>query len=105
MLIKSIQQLNKWKPERIQEYCSAITANSITKLKENGFSIEDEAWRGAHMFGIRLPKAADLEKIKAFLLKHKIYVSVRGTAVRISPNVYNTEKDLERLTKVLLKAL
>lgn len=105
MLMKSLQQLNTWKPERIQEYCAAITANSVTKLKEKGFIIEDEAWRGAHMFGIRLPKGADLEKIKASLLKHKIYVSVRGNAIRISQNVYNREEDLDKLTKVLIKAL
>jgi selenocysteine lyase/cysteine desulfurase len=105
MLMKSIQQLNKWKPERIQEYCAAITASSVTKLKEKGFIIEDEAWRGAHMFGIRLPKGADLEKIKASLLKHKIYVSVRGNAIRISQNVYNREEDLNKLTKVLIKSL
>lgn len=105
MLMKSIQQLNKWKPERIQEYCAAITASSVKKLKEKGFIIEDEAWRGAHMFGMRLPKGADLEKIKASLLKHKIYVSVRGNAIRISQNVYNREEDLMKLTKVLIKAL
>lgn len=105
MLMKSLQQLNTWKPERIQEYCAAITANSVTKLKEKGFIIEDEAWRGAHMFGIRLPKDADLEKIKASLLKHKIYVSVRGNAIRISQNVYNREEDLDKLKKVLIKAL
>ncbi|HET9053587.1 MAG TPA: aminotransferase class V-fold PLP-dependent enzyme, partial [Cyclobacteriaceae bacterium] len=105
MLIKSIQQLNKWKPERIQEYCASISENSIATLRKKGFVIEDEAWRGAHLFGIRLPKAADLEKIKASLLKHKIYVSVRDTALRISPNVYNREEDLNKLTSVLLKAL
>lgn len=105
MLIKSVQRLIKWKPERIQEYCAAITASSVTKLKEKGFIIEDEAWRGTHMFGIRLPKGADLEKIKASLLKHKIYVSVRGNAVRISQNVFNREEDLQKLTKVLIKAL
>lgn len=105
MLIKSIQQLNKWKPERIQEYCAAITANSVTKLKEKGFIIEDAAWRGAHLFGIRVPKSSDLEKIKASLRKHKIYVSIRGNAIRISQNVYNREEDLTKLTKVLIKTL
>lgn len=105
MLIKSIQQLNKWRPERIQEYCAAITANSVTKLKEKGFIIEDDAWRGAHMFGVRLPKGADLEKIKTELLKHNIYVSVRSNAVRVSQNVYNREEDLAKLTKILIKAL
>jgi hypothetical protein len=37
------------------------------------------------------------------LLKHKIYVSVRGNSIRVAPNVYNTEKDLQKLMKVLTK--
>jgi selenocysteine lyase/cysteine desulfurase len=105
MLMKSIQTLNKWKPERIHEYCAGITSNAITRLKEKGFIIEDDAWRGAHLFGIRLPKHADLEKVKTALLKNKIYVSVREGALRISPNVYNREEDLNKLARVLLKTL
>jgi selenocysteine lyase/cysteine desulfurase len=105
MLMKSVEQLNKWGVDRIQEYCKAISASSIMRLKEKEFIIEDEAYRGSHLFGVRLPKGVDLEKIKAALLKHKIYVSVRGNSIRVSPNVYNTEKDLQRLTKVLLSAL
>lgn len=105
MLIASLKQLNKWKPERIQEYCAGITKTSVEKLKARGFFIEDEKWRGAHMFGVRLPAGADLEKIKAALLKNKIYVSVRGAAIRLSPHLYNREADMEKFTKVLIKAL
>lgn len=105
MLMKSVQTLNKWNPERIQEYCAAITGNAINRLKEKGFIIEDDAWRGAHLFGIRLPKHVALEKVKAALLKNKIYVSVREGALRISPNVYNREEDLAKLARVLLKAV
>lgn len=105
MLLKSIEQLNKWGVERIQEYCKTISASCVARLKEKGFIIEDEAYRGSHLFGVRLPKEMDLEKVKASLLKHKIYVSVRGNSIRVSPNVYNTEKDLQKLTKVLLSAV
>jgi selenocysteine lyase/cysteine desulfurase len=105
MVMKAIQQLNKWGVERIQEYCKTIGAESILQLKEKGFIIEDEAWRGSHLFGVRLPQGADLEKVKASLLKHKIYVSVRGNAIRVAPNVYNTERDLQKLVKVLSSAL
>jgi selenocysteine lyase/cysteine desulfurase len=105
MLIKSVEQLNKWGVDRIQEYCKTISAESITQLKEKGFIIEDDAYRGAHLFGVRLPKGIDLEKVKASLLRHKIYVSVRGNSIRVSPNVYNTEKDLQRFTKILLSTL
>lgn len=105
MMLKALQQLNKWGVDRIQEYCTSITRNSIGILKERGVIIEEEQWRGSHLFGIRLPQGSDLEKVKSALLTHKIYVSVRGSSIRVAPNVYNTEKDLHRFTKVLLKAI
>lgn len=103
MLLKAVEQINKWGAGRIQEYCRSITAESILKLKEKGFIIEDEAWRGSHLFGIRLPEGVNLDTVKAALLKKKIYVSVRGSSIRVAPNVYNTEKDLQKLTKVLTR--
>ena len=33
--------------------------------------------------------------------KNRIYVSFRGNAIRVAPNVYNDEKDLKKLVKVL----
>ena len=103
MLLKSVQQINKWGVDRIQEYTKSIGEESIQKLKEKGFIIEDEAWRGSHLFGIRLPQGLELSKVKAALLKHKVYVSYRGTALRVAPNVYNTEKDFQKLVRVLSK--
>lgn len=105
MMMKAIKQLNKWGVDRIQEYCKTISADSVVRLKEKGFMIEDETWRGSHLFGVRLPQSVNLDKVKAALLKHKVYVSVRGSAIRVAPNVYNTEKDLQKLTKVLLSTL
>lgn len=105
MMLKALEQLNNWGVERIQEYCKSITTESVLRLKENGFIIEDEQWRGSHLFGVRLPAGADLEKVKGALLKHKVYVSVRGNSIRVAPNVYNHELDMKRLTKVLLTAI
>lgn len=105
MLLKAIQQLNNWGPERIQEYCRHIGQPTLEKLAEKGFIIEDEAWRSAHLFGIRLPGNVNMDDVKKSLLKHNVYVSFRGNAIRIAPNVYNTEKDFEKLYKALTKAL
>ncbi len=103
MLLKSVQQINKWGVARIQEYCKTISADSIPRLREKGFMIEDDAWRGSHLFGIRLPQGMELRKVKDSLLKHKVYVSYRGDAIRVAPNVYNTEKDFQKLVKVLTR--
>jgi len=103
MLLKAIQQLNNWGIGNIQEYCTSIGEESILKLQEKGFVIEDKEWRGSHLFGVRLPQQMDLEKVKASLLKHKVYVSVRGIALRVAPNMYNTEADLQKLVRVLTR--
>ena len=105
MLLKALEQLNKWKPENVQLYCKSITQNTIDELVELGFWIEDEAYRTSHLFGIRLPLELELQKVKEDLLKKKIYVSYRGDAIRISPNVYNTRDDLKKLSTTLIQSL
>jgi selenocysteine lyase/cysteine desulfurase len=105
MLLNAIQQINNWGPERIQEYCRNISTEAIGQLREKGFVIEDEGWRGAHLFGIRLPQHADVERIKSSLLKYKVYVSFRGNAIRVSCNVFNTPNDLQKLVRALGQAI
>lgn len=101
MMTAALKQINLWKPDSIQKYCAKITHEPIQQLRQAGFWIEDEDFRGHHLFGVRFSKDVDLEKIKLKLKKNKISVSVRGDAIRISPNVYNTENDLLKLVKVL----
>jgi selenocysteine lyase/cysteine desulfurase len=104
MLLKSVSQLNRWGIDNIQDYCREITRESITLLRENGFWIEDDLFRGNHLFGIRLPEAKNIEAVKNALSKKNIFVSFRGDAIRVSPNVYNTEEDMRRLAKALISA-
>lgn len=104
MLLEALRQVNQWKPERIQKHCASITRKPIELLRSSGFWIEDDAFRGQHLFGIRLPAGTDMEVVKRQLQKHKISVSIRGNAIRVSPHVYNTEADMTLLTKALLKA-
>jgi selenocysteine lyase/cysteine desulfurase len=101
MLLNAIATLNKWHVENVQAYCSAISESMIRNLRENGFWIEDAESRGGHLFGIRLPDGTDVNKIKNALVKNNIYVSFRGDAIRVSPNVYNHERDMQKFAKVL----
>lgn len=97
MLIKAIEQLNKWQPQHIQAYCKAISKEAIKEIKSLGCFIEEEHYRASHLFGIYLPKHINLDKLKAAFSKQNTYVSFRGNAIRVSPNVYNTEEDFEKL--------
>jgi selenocysteine lyase/cysteine desulfurase len=39
------------------------------------------------------------------LAEEKIYVSIRGDAIRIAPHLYNDERDIEKLFKILNKLI
>ncbi len=100
MLLKSLEQLNSWGVDNIQIYCKSITQKPIEALKAKGYWVEDETFRGAHLFGIR-KEGLEVEKIKKILEKEHIFVSIRGSSIRVSPNVYNTEKDVMKLVEAL----
>jgi selenocysteine lyase/cysteine desulfurase len=102
MLLKAVEQINKWHVENIQEYCASITNSGISTLKQKGFWVEDENYRGSHLIGIRIPKEKNIQSIKEQLLKKNIYVSYRGDAIRLAPNVYNDAADINKLIKVLI---
>ncbi len=101
MLLEALKALNKWKPANIQAYCESITTRPLATLQDMGCWVENVAYRGSHLFGVRLPNATSLEVLKQRLADEKIYVSLRGDAVRVSPSVYNEEEDLMRLVGVL----
>jgi len=104
MLLESLRQINQWKPKGIQQYCASITKNPIILLREAGYWIEDEKYRGHHLFGIRLPQGKSIDAIKRGIQANNISVSIRGNAIRVSPHVYNTQADLMKLVKVLVSA-
>ena len=56
------------------------------------------------MIGLRLGRRVP-EGLAARLSEEKVFVSVRGESVRVSPHLYNTEKDVERLFEVLDRAI
>ena len=62
MLLAALKQLNEWQPERIQEYCKKISQKAVAELKTLGCIVEDEDYRGHHLFGIELPESAEPQK-------------------------------------------
>jgi selenocysteine lyase/cysteine desulfurase len=104
MLVAALEQLLEWRPERVQQYCRELTRGLRGEARALGYTLEDEAWCGAHLFGIRLPKSLDLPRLQQLLRERRVFVSVRGDAVRVSPNVYNDQADVQALADVLRAA-
>lgn len=97
MLSEAIRQLLEWTPAGIQDYCKSISEDVLPILRDRGYFVEDSASRGQHLFGIYLPKNASMDILKKKIADNNIYVSYRGQAIRVAPNVYNTKEDLEKL--------
>lgn len=105
MLKTALEQVLAWGPARIQEYCRTLTADLLDQVRELGCTVEDEAWRGSHIFGIRLPVGVDPAAVQAALAARNVWASLRGSALRVSPHVYNDEGDVAALRDGLLDAL
>jgi selenocysteine lyase/cysteine desulfurase len=104
MLKTALEEIHAWRPDRIQAYCAKLSEPAIAEAVSIGFRVEQSAWRAAHLFGLRTPPGLDLADLQAALQRARVSASLRGTALRVSPNVYNDESDTAALLGVLRSA-
>lgn len=101
MLIAALEQILDWSVEAIAAYTGALRDElfSAPALAAAGIETEDRGSR--HLFGLRLPSRDAAESLHAALAASGVHVSVRGSAIRVSPHVYNDATDLEALLRGL----
>jgi len=99
--VASLRLLLEWRPDRVQAYCRALTGGLVDEARALGYAVEDEPWRACHLFGLRMPRSVDLGALRDALARRNVSASLRGSALRLSPNVYNDEADIEALLAVL----
>ena len=97
MLTAAIQQINSWGVENIYSYIKSITTPCFDLLDLDKVWFEEEKYRAAHLFGLKPKK--NLDKILKKIREKNIYVSLRGDSIRVSPSVYNTKDEIEKLFK------
>ncbi len=100
----SLELLLDWTPGGIQEYCRALTSGALEELGSVGYTVEDPAYRAHHLFGVRMPPSVELTALRDRLAARDVHASLRGTALRLSPNVYNDENDVGALAEELRAA-
>lgn len=105
MQIAALKQIITWTPEAIQEYCYETTINSVRKLRELGCFIVNDEYRAHHLFGILLPEKINTEVLKTKLNENDIYISFRGSYIRVSCHVYNTKEDFQKLAACISSCL
>jgi selenocysteine lyase/cysteine desulfurase len=101
MVVAGLEQVLDRRPERVQAYCAALTSGLFDRVRALDYTVEDEAYRGAHLFGLRAPDGVDLRAVADRLRERNVFVSLRGSAIRVSPHVYNDAADVEALVGAL----
>ncbi len=101
MMIAALELILEWDPVRIQQYCRDLTGGLTAVTRKLGLAVEDSDWRGEHLLGVRLPPGLQLDELQTRLAARRVYASLRGDALRVSPNVYNNAADVEALSRVL----
>lgn len=105
MQIAALKQIIEWTPKAIQNYCKDISRDAVKEFKALGCEIEDDNYRSHHLFGIKLPGSLDLHALKKDLFDKNIFVSFRGSYIRISCHLFNTADDFKPLINCLASHL
>jgi selenocysteine lyase/cysteine desulfurase len=100
MATAAIRQLREWGVESIaatiREHTSAIAAGAAAL----GYASAPPSLRGPHMMGLRRAGGVPAD-LPARLAEQRVYVSLRGDSIRVSPHVYTTPADIARLLAAL----
>jgi selenocysteine lyase/cysteine desulfurase len=97
---RALKQLLEWNVTQISETAGALNRRLASAAAELGFSSPPDELRAPHYLCLRR-KAGIPRELPEVLAREKVYVSVRGSSVRVTPHVYNSAEDLERLIACL----
>jgi selenocysteine lyase/cysteine desulfurase len=105
MLVEALRLVQDWGPARIQAYTSGLSSGLMEEAEALGYQVEVEAFRVGHLFGIRMPAGLSIETVRETLEREKVSSSLRGSALRVSPHVYNDKEDVDALARALRAAV
>lgn len=100
MAIRAMQQILAWGVPEIAATLAVKTLSIAERAGQMGLNSVPQDQRAGHYLGLEFPDGIPA-KIHERLAEHKVYVSIRGNNMRVTPHLYNTEMDSNRLFEVL----
>ena len=100
----AMQQVLDWGIDNISETLGQTTDLIENRASKLGIEAVPAELRGRHMVGLHLGPHAPKDLAER-LAAESVFVSVRGENLRVSPHLYNTGEDVERLFGVLASVL
>ena len=100
MAAAALEQILAWGVDNIAATLTARTAAIAERARAIGLDSQPVERRAGHFLGLQFPEGVPPGLLDA-LAREKVYVSVRGSSVRVTPHLYNTDADAERLFAAL----
>jgi selenocysteine lyase/cysteine desulfurase len=100
MANEALRQILDWGVKNVSETIGELTDLIEEEARRRGIEAVPATRRGRHMIGLRLGSQAP-EDLAARLAAKRVFVSVRGESVRVSPHLYNTKESVDRLFAAL----
>ena len=101
MLKVALQQILEWKVANIQQYCHHISEDVLVGLMSSGIALASEIDRVNHLFSLKFQDENTASQLYTRLSKESIFVSLRANCIRVSPHVFNSREDIEKLGEVV----
>jgi selenocysteine lyase/cysteine desulfurase len=98
--VSAMQQLLQWNIAQISETVGELNRQLADAAASLGFFSPGEGLRAPHYLALRR-QAVIPRELPEMLAREKVFVSVRGSSIRVTPHVYNTVEDCERLIACL----
>jgi len=100
MVSEAIRQIQRWTIPAIQQELRGYCADLVRAVAPMGFTSVSPERRAGHYLGLRHPRGIPAG-LAGQLAESRIYVSVRGPSLRVTPHLYNNTADRDRLVKAL----
>jgi len=95
-----IKQILEWGVKNISDTLQGKTDAIADRAQQMGLGVAPAHTRAPHMIGVSKPGGFQKD-LPLLLAQNNIFVSVRGDSVRISPHLFSTDEDIDRLFTVL----
>jgi selenocysteine lyase/cysteine desulfurase len=102
MALAALRQLLDWEVPRIAGTLGRLTDRIQRRVEAIGLRLTSSD-RVPHMLGIALPDQARAAAARV-LTEAGVFVGVRGSSLRISPHLWTTDEDVDRLVGALATA-
>jgi selenocysteine lyase/cysteine desulfurase len=99
-----IRQLLEWGVDDVCETIEAMADNIAERVAPLGLRAPPKSERAPHYLGLQLDGGLPSDLLPE-LARRKVYVSVRGASIRVTPHLYNSEADIDRFVDAIRAVL